>query len=176
MHLLYIKGRLKMYKIPTLSAIFGTPIAFLIGEWTQLLSALVAFVAIDILTGIAKGLYDRRLRSRKMSQGMIRKCMIFVVVIVANIIDQSMSPYLGSINPGLADLPIVKTGAILFYIAMELLSITENLGQMDFPIPKVLKEYIEVLRSTSEYEKPVKKVDEIVVKEGDKETILETKD
>ena len=176
MHLLYLKERLKMYKIPTLTAIFGTPVAFLLGEWTPLLSALVVFVALDIITGIMKGFYDKRLRSRKMSQGMIRKCLIFIVVIVANIIDTSMSPFLGAIDPDLSGLPLAKTGVILFYIVMELLSITENLGQMDFPIPKALKDYIEVLKAQSEYEPPVKKVDEIVVKEDGKETILETKD
>lgn len=176
MHLLYLKERLKMYKIPTLTALFGTPVAFLLGEWTPLLSALVVFVALDIITGILKGIYDRKLRSRKMSQGMIRKCLIFVVVIVANIIDVSMSPFLGAVDPDLSGLPIAKTGVILFYIVMELLSITENLGQMDFPVPKVLKDYIEVLKVKSDYEKPVEKVDEIIVKKDGEEKVLETKD
>ena len=176
MHLLYLKERLKMYKIPTLTAIFGTPVAFLLGEWTPLLSALVVFVALDIITGIMKGIYDRKLRSRRMSQGMIRKCLIFVVVIVANVIDVSMSPFLGAIDPDLSGLPLAKTGVILFYIVMELLSITENLGQMDFPIPKTLKDYIEVLRVKSDFEKPVEKVDEIIVKKDGEEKVLETKD
>lgn len=172
-----VRERFTMYKLPTLSAIFGTPLAFLLGEWSPLLSWLCVAIALDIITGFCKGLIDKRLRSRKMSEGMIRKAMIFVVIIIANMADSSLSPSLGAVSPELAGLPVMRTGVIIFYLVMELTSISENLGQMGVKLPKFLTDYLEVLRQKNEIgQAPVKEVEQIVVKEenGD-ETVLKTK-
>jgi toxin secretion/phage lysis holin len=148
-------------------AAFDHPIVnFLFGEWNMAMYILLALTALDILTGIAKGIYDKRLRSRKMSQGMARKLLLWVVVIVGNFIDILM----------FNGMPIVRTGTVLFYIAMELLSITENLALMDVQIPSFIGKYIEVLKEKGEsLDIPEKKVDEIKVKINDEEIKLKTK-
>jgi toxin secretion/phage lysis holin len=71
-----------------------------------------------------------------MSQGMITKAMMFVVIIIANMLDASLAE----------GLPVAKTVVITFYIGLEGLSILENLGQMNVPIPKVIKERLMVLK------------------------------
>jgi toxin secretion/phage lysis holin len=88
------------------------------------------------LLEIAKGFYDRALISKKMSQGMISKAMIFVVLIVANMLDVALS----------GGLPVAKTAVITFYIALEGLSILENLGQMNVPLPAFIKDMLLVLQ------------------------------
>lgn len=114
----------------------GAGVTFLFGAWTPLMGVLLVMIALDILTGVTKGFYDHSLRSRNMSQGMIRKAMIFVVMIIANMIDVAM----------FAGMPVAKTAVTSYYIGMEGLSILENLGQMNVPLPAFIKKYLLVLR------------------------------
>lgn len=170
-----LRERVKVYKAPFLaSSIFTIPVTFLVGDWIPLLTTLVVFVCLDIVTGFCKGIVDKSLRSRKMSDGMIRKLMIFVVIIVANYVNMHMTGVIDAL-PAPLDAIDLRVFTILFYIVMELVSITENLGQMGFPIPKPLADYILVLKEHTQQQEPVKKVDEIIVKENGKETVLKTK-
>jgi toxin secretion/phage lysis holin len=160
-----------MLKSIIASGVGGTVSAFLLGDWTVFMSILLTMIGIDIVTGIAKGIYDKKLRSRRMSQGMIRKLMIWVVIIMANFIDIIM----------FSGMPIAKTSATLFYIGMEMLSVIENLGQMGIKIPRFIGKYVEVIRDKGENpdipEIPQeKKVDEIKIKVDEKEIKLKTKD
>ena len=125
-----------MFKLGLITSAIGIPLAFLFGTWTPLMGVLLVLIALDIITGITKGFYDKALRSRKMHQGMIRKAMIFAVLILANMIDISL----------FGGLPVAKTGILSFYIGMEGLSILENLGQMGVPLPAFIKKYLLVLR------------------------------
>lgn len=125
-----------MIKIGVASSIVTIPLTFLFGEWTPLIAVLLVLVALDIFTGIAKGVYDKALRSRTMSQGIIRKMMIFVVIIVAQMIDYTM----------FQNTPVVKMAVLTYYIGMEGLSIVENLGQMNVPLPHFVSKYLLVLR------------------------------
>lgn len=114
----------------------GAGVTFLFGAFTPLMGVLFVMIALDILTGITKGFYNKALRSRNMSQGMIRKAMIFVVIIIANMIDIAM----------FGSLPVAKTAVISYYIGMEGLSVLENLGQMNVPLPTFIKKYLMVLK------------------------------
>lgn len=109
---------------------------YLFGPWVPLIGVLLVLSALDILTGVAKGIYDKSLRSRNMSQGMIVKAMMFVVLIIANMVDITLS----------AGLPVAKTSVLLFYIGLEGLSILENLGQMNVPLPAFIKDRLLVLK------------------------------
>jgi len=109
---------------------------YLFGPWVPLIGILLVLSALDVLTGVAKGIYDKSLRSRNMSQGMIVKAMMFVVLIIANMIDITLS----------AGLPVAKTSVLLFYISLEGLSILENLGQMNVPLPAFIKDRLLVLK------------------------------
>lgn len=153
-----------MLKLQTAMGMFGIPLAFLFGSWTPLMGILLVFILIDILTGITKGFYRRELRSRNMSQGMIRKAMIVVVVIIANMLDIAM----------FGGLPVAKSAVITFYIGMEGLSILENLAQMDVQLPEFIERYLLVMKDKGN-NVSVKQIDEITIKQGDEEIKLETK-
>ncbi|MEM4995041.1 phage holin family protein [Priestia sp. SB1] len=153
-------------KIPTLTAIFGTPIAFIFGTWTELMTALALMIALDILSGFIKGIVHKELRSRKMSIGMLRKASIWIVIIVSNIVDVAMSQTFQG-------LPVAKTATVLFYIGMEGLSILENLSAIGVPIPSWIGKYLSAIKEKGESpEEPrVQKVQEIVVKKQDGEEV-----
>jgi toxin secretion/phage lysis holin len=152
---------------PILAMFTSNPIInFLFGEWNMAMYILLALTALDVFTGIAKGFYDKRLRSRKISKGMWQKLLNWVVVIMANFIDMLMFD----------GMPIIRTGTVLVYIAMEMISITENLALMDVHVPHFIGKYIEVIREKGEsLDIPEKKVDEIKVKINDEEIKLKTK-
>lgn len=153
-------------KIPTLTAIFGTPIAFIFGTWTELMTALALMIALDILSGFIKGIVHRELRSRKMSIGMLRKASIWIVIIVSNIVDIAMT----QIFQGL---PVAKTATVLFYIGMEGLSILENLSAIGVPIPSWIGKYLSTIKEKGESPNvpTVQNVQEIVVKKHDGEEV-----
>lgn len=93
-------------------------------------------MVLDILTGTAKAIKDRRLWSRKGLFGYGRKILIFVIIVVSNVIDQILA-----LNGGL----IMIT--ILFYIANEALSVVENCAAMGVLVPKQLAERLAVIKN-----------------------------
>lgn len=131
------------------NVVFGTQGAtYLFGTWVPIMGVLLVLIVFDVITGIMKGFYDKALRSRKMSQGMITKAMMFVVIIIANLLDFVMN------DSGLTQgLPLIKVSVITFYIGLEGLSILENLGQMRVPLPSFIKNLLEVLKERGEQPK-----------------------
>ncbi|MCI2862407.1 phage holin family protein [Staphylococcus hominis] len=102
----------------------------------KMLYVLILLMALDILTGTAKAIKDRRLWSRKGLFGYGRKILIFVIIVVSNVIDQILA-----LNGGL----IMIT--ILFYIANEALSVVENCAAMGVLVPKQLAERLAVIKN-----------------------------
>lgn len=124
-----------MLKLSIFSALSGATVTALFGS-SPFLPALLIMIALDIITGFIKGIYCKELRSRKMYHGMLRKLMIFVVIIMANCIDIVM----------FGGLPVTSSAVVTFYIAMEGISITENLIAMDVPVPKWLRKHLEIMK------------------------------
>jgi len=129
-------------------AAFATTGAFLgwfLGGLDGFLYALIAFVAIDYLTGVMCAIVDRKLSSEIGAKGIFKKVLIFMLVGVGHIID---SQVLG--NGG-----AVRTAVIFFYLSNEGISILENAAHVGLPIPEKLKNVLEQLhdRSNEEDEK-----------------------
>lgn len=125
-------------------AIGGTALSFLIGEYNICLVLLSVLMFLDILTGILKSIYvGNGLRSKTMGKGFLKKIGYFIAVIIANFIDVLM----------LNNEPIMRNLVCYFYIALEMLSIIENLGLMGIPIPKKLKNIIEQLKNDNDDDK-----------------------
>ncbi len=112
----------------------------------KFLDLLLLLSIIDILTGIIKAWKVGKLRSRTAWFGYVRKMLSFVVVIVANIIDQIM---------GLNG--VLTFGTVLFYIANEGLSITENLAQIGVKIPASITDRLHVIENDSQKEEEKEK-------------------
>ncbi|MDE0581566.1 phage holin family protein [Planococcus sp. A6] len=107
---------------------------YLFGQ-VKFLDFLMVLMAFDILTGIFKAIKNGNLWSRKSLFGYARKILIFGVIIVANIIDQILG-----LNGA------ITYATVIFYIANEVLSITENLAEIGVLVPKELAEKLKVMQ------------------------------
>lgn len=116
-------------------AVGGGAASYFFGGWSSLLSALIAFVIIDYVTGFFASAIEGKLNSEIGLIGIAKKVFIFVLVAVANIIDVSI----GEGN-------IIRDATIWFYLANEGLSILENAGRIGLPVPDVIKRAIEILK------------------------------
>lgn len=128
--------RSKMENIfKTVIGISGGAISYLIGGWTALLGVLLAFVIIDYGTGVAAGAAEGNLSSEIGFRGIFKKVCIFVVIAVAHLVDIA----LGQGN-------FFRDAAVFFYIANELISITENIGEIGLPLPPGVSRAIKILQ------------------------------
>lgn len=118
----------------------------------NLITILFILMIIDIITGIGKAVKNKNLWSRKSLLGFARKIFIFLIITVANLLDLFMN-----LNGALV------LATVTFYILNEVLSITENAGQLGIPLPDKLLEVISVVNKKSNSDKIVEKI----VNDGD---------
>lgn len=121
-------------KLYIILASLSTTFAFLIGDWHISLTVLAVFMAIDIITGILKALVTKKMDSKIGYKGFIRKAGIMLVIIIANLLDLLTGSEF-----------LFRSMAILFYIGLESLSITENLGHLGVPLPETITKYLQQL-------------------------------
>ncbi|MGN7311442.1 phage holin family protein [Alkalicoccobacillus gibsonii] len=95
----------------------------------KFLDLLVILMLTDVVTGILKAIKNKDLRSRSALFGYARKIAIFAIIIVANIVDRILD-----LNG------MVATATVLFYMANEILSITENAAHIGLKVPPVIQE------------------------------------
>lgn len=120
-------------------AAIGLWLGLFIGPVNGLLIALIVFVIVDYVTGLASAIVRKELSSSVGFKGLARKVLIFLIVGIANVLDV----YVLGANA------VLRTAVILFYMANEGLSIIENAGEIGLPIPKKLKEVLAQLRKKS---------------------------
>lgn len=121
--------------IKSIVAIAGAAASYFFGGWSSLLSILLTFVVLDYVSGVAAAAKEGKLRSDVGLWGIAKKVMIFGIVAVAHLIDSA-----------LGELHVFRDAAIFFYLANELLSLTENAGRLGAPIPPLVRQAVEVLR------------------------------
>ena len=122
------------------AAALGGAAAYLWGPWDALIIALVIFVVLDYITGIAKAAVRRELSSKAGFQGLLKKVAIFVLVAIGTVMD--------SVIP--AANHAIRSAVIMFYIANEGLSILENAGEIGLPMPEALKAALKKLSEPGE--------------------------
>ena len=113
----------------------------------NLITILFILMIIDIITGIGKAVKNKNLWSRKSLLGFARKIFIFLIITVANLLDLFMN-----LNGALV------LATVTFYILNEVLSITENAGQLGIPLPDKLLEVSSVVNKKSETNVKVEKI------------------
>lgn len=131
-------------KLTALTALglLGGCIAELLGGWDTGLQSLFIFMAIDYITGlIVAGVFKKSRKSQKGAleslvawKGLFRKGASLGVVLIACRLDL----LLGS--------TIIRDATVIAYCGNELLSITENIGLMGVPLPKVITNALEALQ------------------------------
>lgn len=126
------------FNIERANVILGAPLAvaaFLFGDFDLILQALLGLVVIDFITGLLKAAHNNELNSNVFFKGGIKKIGLLSIIMVANIIDNSL---------GLNG--VVRSMAIGYYIANEALSITENWGGLGLPLPQKLVDMLKQLK------------------------------
>lgn len=103
-----------------------TGVTALLGGYDLALRTLLICVALDICTGILKAIINKDISSRAMRTGFTTKAGYFVVIILANSLDQAM----------IQDAPVLRTVAVWFYISVEGVSVLENLAIIGVPVPQ----------------------------------------
>lgn len=122
--------------IQIIFAAVGGCLGYFLGGFDGFLYALIAFIAIDYLTGVMAAIVERKLSSEIGFKGIFKKVLIFLLVAVGNIVDTNL------IGTGSA----VRTAVIFFYISNEGISILENTTRIGLPVPEKLKDVMEQLK------------------------------
>ena len=126
--------------IQLIFAAVGGWLGYFLGGCDGLLYALIAFVAIDYITGVMCAISDKTLSSEVGFKGICRKVLIFLLVGIGNIIDVQV---LGS--PG-----VLRTAVIFFYLSNKGVSLLENAAHLGLPVPDAIKTVLEQLHDRSD--------------------------
>lgn len=111
----------------------GGWIGYFVGGCDGLLYALIAFMAIDYITGVMCAVADKNLSSAVGFKGICRKVLILLLVGIANILDVNV----------IGDGSVLRTAVIFFYISNEGVSLLENAAHLGLPIPEQMKAVLE---------------------------------
>lgn len=111
-------------------------ITFAFGRWTESLTFLLVAMGVDYVTGVLAAVKSGKgLNSAVGFWGLARKGLSLLVILLAHRVDI----LLDTSNMTMA-------AAVYFYIANELISITENYGKLGLPLPDRIRKMIEVLK------------------------------
>ncbi|MEG0612660.1 MAG: phage holin family protein [Clostridium sp.] len=114
----------------------GTGITWLLGTWDTALVVLLAFMILDYITGVLRAWINKEVSSDIGLKGIARKAVIFVVLIVAVMLDRLL-------NTGTW---VFRTLICYFYIANEGISLLENCAGLGLPVPDKLKDALAQLK------------------------------
>ena len=115
---------------------------FLFGATDSLFYALVAFSVLDYITGVISAIVEKKLSSRIGFEGISKKITVFVLVALANIIDEQV---LGGTKG------VLRSAVISFLLANEGLSILENISRTGMPVPEKLKGILKQIKERNGY-------------------------
>lgn len=131
------------YWIMTAVGLAGSAIASLFGGWTNAMTTLIIFMAIDYITGvIVAGVFKNSLKSESGAleskagfKGLCRKGTVLLILLVSCRLDRLMGT------------EYLKNAVCIAFIVNETFSIMENAGLMGIPIPSPLKKAIDIFRN-----------------------------
>ena len=129
----------------TAAGTIGGVLAKLLGGFDHMLMALIVFMAVDTVSGwlaaaffkASKKTKSGRLSSSAGFRGLVKKCCVLMLVVVAVHLDG----LLGTNN-------LTRDAIIIAFSANELLSILENMGNMGIKLPNALINALEMLGKT----------------------------
>lgn len=121
-------------------AVVGGWLGYFLGGCDGLLYTLIAFVAIDYITGVMCAISDKTLSSEVGFKGICRKVLIFLLVGIGHIVDAQV---IGSGG-------VLRTAVIFFYLSNEGVSLIENAAHLGLPVPDKLKAVLEQLHDRAE--------------------------
>src|SRR5690554_2533234 len=119
----------------------GSLLSFLLGGFDNVMIALLIFMTLDFLSGIilavafksSKKTENGRLSSQAGILGLTKKIFILFLVAAATQLDIVL------------DTSFIRDGTVIGFISMEGISIIENASLAGLPIPKVIKNALEII-------------------------------
>lgn len=115
-------------------SLIGGFIVFLIGDFNEYLKLLMLLNIIDFLTGIFKGFFiEKNIDSNKIYYGGFKKALIYIVIIIANRIDNTFQGV------------FLRETSIIYYIINESVSIFENIS-IHIDVPTQIGQYFNDLK------------------------------
>ncbi|CAN7710179.1 phage holin family protein [Paenibacillus sp. LjRoot153] len=119
-----------------ISDTLGAIARYTFGGWCELIGLFIMVILVDYVTGIAVSIKEQKgLISQVGFWKLARKGLMLLVIMLAHRMDILM------------DIDLMMTGTIYFYLANELISITENYRRLGLPLPLIVKQLIQILRS-----------------------------
>lgn len=121
-------------------AVLATFFTYLFGSWDLALQVLIVFMILDYLTGVLHAYLIGQLSSEVGFKGLVKKCMILVVLIIGVMLDRILG----------TGTWVFRTLVCYFYIANEGISLLENVGNIGIPIPNKIRNALEQLNKDDE--------------------------
>jgi toxin secretion/phage lysis holin len=125
-----------MRSLRVLFTLLGGFLGFMLGGVDAFLYTLIAFVAIDYISGVLVAICEKKVSSKIGARGISKKIMLFALIAVANLIDCNLT-----------NTSVLRTATIFFYMSNELISILENADKLGLPVPEKLRNILEQFKN-----------------------------
>lgn len=139
--------------VKIISAAIGAIMSFFVGM-PPVMWVLIGMMTLDYATGLitgAMGVSNKtqggRMSSKAAFEGLIKKVMILLVVLLAVLLDMAVETGAG------VSFSAVTGATCLWFIASEGVSVLENASALGVPIPGILKRALEMMREGNEDKK-----------------------
>ncbi len=109
-------------------SVVGTVVTAMFGEVDSVLKMLFFLIVLDFVTGILVAIKQKNLNSKCMLWGGVNKILVLCMVATGTLLDGMLMP----------EGDYVRVAVMYFFISRELLSITENYGNLGLPLPPVI--------------------------------------
>jgi toxin secretion/phage lysis holin len=117
-------------------------VSWMVGGFGLVFTVLIGLMAIDFITGIMVGIYEKKINSRVGTIGLIKKVYVILLIGAIYLIEIAVLKSDGVITDGVS-------GA---FCLIEFVSLTENGGKLGIPLPDKVKDIIAVLRNKNDME------------------------
>jgi len=135
------RGQMEQTFKYSISAVGGV-VSWLVGGWSLLMTVLLILNAIDFFSGMAANWGT--INSKRGYQGIIKKGMMWVWIVVANLI------YLVLLDQGFSIGQIIPDAVVLMFILNELVSLGENSAKLGVDMPAPVKKALEIFDTKEE--------------------------
>lgn len=134
------------HTVLTIIGSIGSFASYLFGGFDKLLIALIIFMIIDFLSGLILAIVFKnssktkngRVSSEAGIRGLAKKIFILFLVTVATQLDLVLGT------------SVVRDGVVIAFISMEGISILENATLAGLPVPRIIKNALEVLNKSED--------------------------
>lgn len=114
-------------------------LGWFIGGLDGTVSTLIALSIAAYLTEILSVIVKQKPFSKIDTKGVVKKVAVFITVGVANVVDMYL---LGGDG-------ILRSALVFFYSSNEVISLIDNLDEMNIPVPKILRDAAKAIKKKS---------------------------